>query len=284
MVEKNIYQLNYLIMSKINDAIKKTSLELGDRCLIKDSYYSLGLKEETKNFIRFLRASLYPEVFAKRCDSNIRAQLIEEYLNSAYDALSKILPVSDSELDLDELATKLFIELPKIKEILEDDILAAYDGDPAAKSIKEIVLSYPGFEAISIYRLAHFFYLNKAYVLSRMMSEMAHSFTGIDIHPGANIGKRFFIDHGTGTVIGETCNIGNNVKIYQGVTLGALSFPKDEDGNIIKGTKRHPDVGDNVVIYANATILGGDTKIGDGTIIPGNTWLTHSVNKEDLSK
>jgi serine O-acetyltransferase len=170
-------------------------------------------------------------------------------------------------------------QIPKIREYIETDIQAAYDGDPAAFSKVEIVLSYPAFEAISIYRPAHELYDLGLPLLPRIMTEFAHKKTGIDIHPGATIGKSFFIDHGTGVVIGETCVVGENVKLYQGVTLGAKSFEKDENGNPVKGIKRHPNIGNNVVIYAGATILGGDTYIGDNCVIGGNVWLTHSVDE-----
>lgn len=167
--------------------------------------------------------------------------------------------------------------LPEIQITLQRDIVAAYEGDPAAKSTMEVVMSYPGMYAIIVHRLAHVLYQKDVPLIPRIMSEFAHSSTGIDIHPGARIGPGFFIDHGTGVVIGETCVIGENVKIYQGVTLGALSFEKDEFGRPVKGTKRHPDVGDNVVIYAGATILGGETRIGSDSEIGGNVWLTNSV-------
>ena len=167
--------------------------------------------------------------------------------------------------------------LPGMHQTLQADIQAAYEGDPAATSFMEIVLSYPGLQAIAIHRLAHLLYEKNVPLIPRIMSELAHSRTGIDIHPGAQIGPAFFIDHGTGVVIGETSVIGQNVKIYQGVTLGALSFPKDEHGHPIKGIKRHPEVRDNVTIYAGATILGGETVVGEGSIIGGNVWLTHSV-------
>jgi len=167
--------------------------------------------------------------------------------------------------------------LPGIKRILQQDINAAYEGDPAAHSIMEVVMSYPGLQAIAVHRIAHVLYASGVPLIPRIMSEHAHSQTGIDIHPGATIGPGFFIDHGTGVVIGETSVIGNNVKLYQGVTLGALSFPKDKDGNPIKNIKRHPQVEDNVTIYAGATILGGNTVIGAGSEIGGNVWLTHSV-------
>lgn len=155
---------------------------------------------------------------------------------------------------------------------LEDDLKAVFEFDPAAKSRAEVLIAYPGFFAITVYRLAHELWKNKVPLLPRMMSEYVHSKAGIDIHPGAEIGERFFIDHGTGVVIGETSVIGNDVKIYQGVTLGALSVSKAE-----ASVKRHPTIGNNVTIYANATILGGGTVIGDGSIIGGNVWVTHSI-------
>ena len=174
-------------------------------------------------------------------------------------------------------AEELIKALPNIKALLVKDIEALYAGDPAAICKEEVLLSYPGFYAIAIYRIAHNLYEEKIPLIPRIMTEYAHEKTGIDIHAGAKIGEYFFIDHGTGIVIGETTTIGNNVKIYQGVTLGAKSFELDENGNPVKGTKRHPDIGNNVVIYANATILGGNTRIGDGCVIGGNVWLIHSV-------
>ncbi|GHV92308.1 serine acetyltransferase [Spirochaetia bacterium] len=165
-----------------------------------------------------------------------------------------------------------FEELPQIRSALSFDMKAAFKGDPAAKSYEEVIVSYPGFEAITVHRLAHFFWTREVPLIPRMMSELIHGRTGIDIHPGATIGESFFIDHGTGVVIGETTVIGKNVKLYQGVTLGALSVVKEE-GN----RKRHPTLEDDVTIYANATILGGDTVIGRGSTIGGNVWLTVSV-------
>lgn len=176
-----------------------------------------------------------------------------------------------------EETERFFEKLPHIREMLDEDVQAAFDGDPAAKSIEEVILSYPCVIAISIYRMAHELFVQGIPLIPRMMTEYAHSITGIDIHPGAKIGRSFFIDHGTGVVIGETCEIGDNVKIYQSVTLGALSFPKDERGRIIRGRKRHPTIEDNVTIYAGATILGGETVIGSGSVIGGNVWLTHSI-------
>ena len=168
-------------------------------------------------------------------------------------------------------------EFPRVHELMQLDILAAYEGDPAAKSTREVVLSYPCIQAIATHRIAHTLYQAEVPLIGRIMSEWAHSQTGIDIHPGATIGSGFFIDHGTGVVIGETCEIGERVKLYQGVTLGALSFEKDDEGNLVKGIKRHPNVGDHVTIYAGATILGGETTIGEGSVIGGNVWLIHSV-------
>lgn len=170
----------------------------------------------------------------------------------------------------------LLSQLPKIRQLLKGDVGAAFDGDPAAKSYEEIVISYPCIIAIATYRIAHELYLKEVPLIPRIMTECAHRKTGIDIHPGAKIGKNFFIDHGTGVVVGETTIIGDNVKIYQGATLGALSFPKDERGRIIKGGKRHPTIEDNVTIYAEATILG-DVVIGEGAVIGGNIWIKESV-------
>jgi serine O-acetyltransferase len=184
-------------------------------------------------------------------------------------------------IDFESMAQQKTIEflkrLPELRYILEEDVLAAFVGDPAAKSYPEIIFCYPGLEAITVYRLAHELLLLDVPLIPRMMTEHAHSKTGIDIHPGARIGSSFFIDHGTGVVIGETCDIGKHVKLYQGVTLGALSFPRDDSGNIIRGMKRHPTLEDEVVIYANATILGGDTVIGHHAVIGSNVWLTQSV-------
>jgi len=170
----------------------------------------------------------------------------------------------------------LLEQLPAIREVLKADVQAAMDGDPAAKSLDEVVIAYPGFKAVAVNRIAHVLYQANVPLIPRVMSEYAHAVTGIDIHPGATIGRSFFTDHGTGVVIGETAIIGNNVKLYQGVTLGALSFPKDARGRLIKGIKRHPNIEDNVTIYAGATILG-DITIGHDSIIGGNVWLTEAV-------
>ena len=172
----------------------------------------------------------------------------------------------------EDISTRFINQIPTIRRILKTDIQATFDGDPAAKSEQEIILSYPGFQAISVFRTAHFFYQENVPLIPRIMTEIAHSETGIDINPGASIGERFCIDHGTGIVIGETSHIGNNVKLYQGVTLGALSVQKSS-----AQTKRHPTIEDNVTVYAHATILGGDTVIGEGSTIGGNIWLIQSI-------
>ena len=206
-------------------------------------------------------------------------------LHGIYEALTEQITAAyafcstceDTAPDAQKLAGEIISLIPDIKEKLIKDVQAIYEGDPAARAPEEIILSYPGFYAISIYRIAHEFYIRNIPYIARLMTEFAHEKTGIDIHAGATIGEYFFIDHGTGIVIGETTTIGNHVRIYQGVTLGAKSFELDENGNPIKGIKRHPDIGNNCIIYANATILGGNTKIGDGCVIGGNVWLTRSV-------
>lgn len=171
---------------------------------------------------------------------------------------------------------ELLGQLPRIRQQLKGDVQAAFEGDPAAQSCEEILISYPCIVAIATYRIAHELHVREVPLIPRIMSESAHAQTGIDIHPGAKIGSNFFIDHGTGVVIGETTVIGNNVKIYQGTTLGALSFPRDKRGRIIKGGKRHPTIEDDVTIYAEATILG-DITIGKGAVVGGNIWINESV-------
>ena len=180
------------------------------------------------------------------------------------------------------ITERFFAGIPAVRALLKTDVEAAYAGDPAARSLEEIVLAYPGLEAVAIQRVAHLLCKEDVPLLPRMMTEWAHSRTGIDIHPGASIGSHFFIDHGTGVVIGETCIIGDRVKLYHGVTLGARSFQKDEQGEIIKGIKRHPQVEDDVVIYPNGIILGGDTVIGARSTIGANVFLMKSVPPDTL--
>lgn len=174
-------------------------------------------------------------------------------------------------------ALEFLKRIPKIRKVLSGDVKAAYYGDPAAKGLDEIIFAYPGVKAVTIFRIAHELWLQQIPILPRIMTEYAHTVTGVDIHPGADIGNYFFIDHGTGVVIGETTVIGDNVQIYQGVTLGALRLPKNADGELDRDVKRHPTIGNNVTIYSGTTILGGETVIGEGSIIGGNIWLTHSV-------
>lgn len=214
-------------------------------------------------------AAIHPCVYGE-----LASRGAEEAIASA---LAREIALLAPERDADAAAAEFVSRLPAIRRTVATDVDAAYDGDPAATSRMEIVMSYPGIYATTVHRMAHELYSMRIPVVPRVMSELAHSKTGIDIHPGATVGERFFIDHGTGVVIGETATIGRNVRIYQGVTLGGLSFEKDATGALVKGLKRHPDIGDNVVIYANATILGGDTKIGHDSEIGGNVWIKDSV-------
>ena len=233
-----------------------------------------GLKDQVIILTRRLRSILFPEIF-EECPCT--ATTVIESSLEAEKILNEIIPWVMPQANSKELTKTILEGLESVREILETDIQAAYDGDPAAKDKTEIMLAYPGFEAVSIFRIAHLIYQLKIPYIPRIMTELAHSHTGIDIHPGATIGSYFFIDHGTGVVIGETTVIGDHVKLYQGVTLGAKSFPIGPDGNPVKGIDRHPKIGNNVVIYSGATILGGDTIIGDNSTIGGNVWLTHSV-------
>ena len=219
------------------------------------------LADVTRSRIKSLQTRLKPEI----CKS-----LGEFPANDAIDCKA------------DEIFALFVEELPHLREMLWMDIDAAFEGDPAAKSHQEIILSYPALEAIAIQRMAHLLYNNKLPLIPRVMTEWAHSRTGIDIHPGAKIGSHFFIDHGTGVVIGESCEIGARVKLYHGVTLGARSFQKDEDGKIKKGGKRHPTVEDDVTIYPNSTVLGGKTVIGARSTIGGNVFLMQSVPPDSL--
>ena len=193
-----------------------------------------------------------------------------------YDCKAKELE-ADHEAEAQVIAIQLLERIPDLRKVLADDVQAAFDGDPAAKNLEEILFCYPGVSAVTVFRIAHELFVLGAPLIPRMMTEYAHGKTGIDIHPGATVGRRFFIDHGTGVVIGETTEIGDGVKIYQGVTLGALSFPRDENGQILRNIKRHPTIEDEVVIYANATILGGKTVIGHNSVVGSSAWITRSI-------
>ncbi len=230
-----------------------------------------GLSRDIEAATDLLIESLFPG-YASR--STTRVSALAEAVGLMEICLKQVLA---PERDPRCILSSLLESLPEVRRQLQTDLEAAYRGDPAAISIDEVILCYPAFLAISAYRLAHILYMEKVPLLPRLMTEYAHRLTGIDIHPGATIGDSFFIDHGTGVVIGETTTIGENVKLYQHVTLGAKSFEVAEDGTLVKGIKRHPDIGDRVVVYSGATILGGSTQIGNDCVIGGSVWLTHSV-------
>ena len=241
------------------------------------------------------RAILFPGYYG---NSSVNADTLPFHIGVSIERLYRLLKEqvlaglcfldTDSGIPTDslkehakEVATELIRRLPAIREILSTDVIAAYNGDPAACNTGEVIACYPIIKALANYRIAHELFLLGVPLIPRMLTEMAHSETGIDIHPQASIGKYFTIDHGTGVVIGATCIIGDNVKIYQGVTLGAKSFPLDCNGNPIKGIPRHPIIGNDVIIYANATILGR-VKIGDGCIIGANMWVTEDVKPNNV--
>ena len=245
---------------------------------------------ELDRLMEMLRGALFPGFFSP---SGLHRNALRHQLAGSLDAIFRLLSEQiqlgicftcgdDTEMcaRCEEVAADMsndFIrKLPEIRDLLDGDVLAAYEGDPAAKSKAETIFCYPSIHIMTNHRIAHQLHRLQVPVIPRIVSEMAHSRTGIDIHPGASIGEEFFIDHGTGVVIGETCIIGKRCTLYQGVTLGALSFPKDEEGNPIKGLDRHPILEDNVTVYSGTTILGRVT-IGKGTIIGGNVWITSDV-------
>ncbi|MHC4388193.1 MAG: serine O-acetyltransferase EpsC [Planctomycetota bacterium] len=251
---------------------------------------NLPVRERILEVLDLLTELLFPGYTGKRTvtESNINYVVIDilchvytelsEQIERAYRHRCRMekCDTGDCRALAEDATQHVLAQLPKIRGLLKGDVGAAFDGDPAAQSYEEIVLSYPCIIAIATYRIAHELYVKQVPLIPRIITECAHTKTGIDIHPGARIGKSFFIDHGTGVVIGETTIIGDNVKIYQGTTLGALSFPKDERGKIIRGGKRHPTIEDNVTIYAEATILG-DVVIGKNAVIGGNVWVKESV-------
>ncbi len=277
---------------KILDTIKK----LADNESFKDICH-----QQTQNFpmpsvdvlgeiVHLTRAILFPGYFGD-ADVNSRTMLYHIGVNIdrlqvllkmqikaglCFDNPMKATSCSDLEQTVNDIANGFIVQLPEIRNKLRTDVLAAYNGDPAAKSFGEVILCYPSIRAISNYRIANALLNLGVPLIPRIITEMAHSETGIDIHPGATIGEFFTIDHGTGVVIGETAVIGSNVKMYQGVTLGAKSFPLDENGNPIKGIKRHPHIGNHVIIYSNSTILG-NISVGDGAVIGGNIWVDTDV-------
>jgi serine O-acetyltransferase len=259
-------------------------------CYTHIDYEPIPSKAHVVEIIDKLREVLFPGYFSReKIDpANLRyslgqsAALLFDLLGEQicrsirHDCFRYDQPCSDCEERGHRLALQLLEAIPSIRKVLATDVRAVYDGDPAAKSYDEIIFSYPGIYAVAVYRLAHKLLELGVPLLPRIMTEHAHSVSWIDIHPGAEIGESFAIDHGTGVVIGETTNVGKNVRIYQGVTLGALSLPKDA-GDQFRGKKRHPTIEDDVIIYSGATILGGDTVIGARSVIGGNVWLTQSV-------
>ena len=279
------------------DRLRKTIAAMVQTCQEEHTVDHVGAalipsKQEIIGILGILQDLLFPGFFGKQ---ELTTQTLEYHLGSEmiqlYEALSAQISRSIRHecRRADNICLKcvergreeaiVFVEkLPQLRRTLSRDVVAHYDGDPAAKSLDEIVFSYHGLYAIFVYRVAHELFLRQIPLMPRIMTEHAHSLTGIDINPGATIGSDFFIDHGTGVVIGETTTIGDRVRIYQGVTLGALSVPREsEGGNVLRGKKRHPTIENDVTIYAQATILGGDTVIGERCVIGGNVWLTSSV-------
>jgi serine O-acetyltransferase len=259
--------------------------------LRRSGEYVLPRPEATGEIIALLRQVLFPgyvgredppeEDIERHLEERLaRAQalLAEEIARSFRHTCKQLQKLCDQCRGKGESQAALLMrKLPDIRRRLEEDVQAAFEGDPAARNYDEVMLCYPALFAITVHRIAHELHVQHVPFLPRLMSELAHASTGIDIHPGAKIGRHFFIDHGTGVVIGETTVIGDHVKLYQGVTLGALSFPRDACGALIRDAKRHPTLEDHVTIYAGATVLGGDTVVGRGSVIGGNVWLTHSV-------
>jgi serine O-acetyltransferase len=249
--------------------------------------------ESLNQLMELLKAVLFPGFYGQ---SEVQGENISYYVGANLDNVLRILSeqikrgfcfscekelmlCNDCEIKAKDVSMKFLSRLPHIKYMLSTDVVAAFNGDPAAQNFGEAIFCYPSISALTYYRIAHELLLLEVPLIPRIITEMSHSLTGIDIHPGATIGEYFFIDHGTGVVIGETTIIGNNVRLYQGVTLGAKSFPLDENGKPIKGIPRHPIVEDNVIIYSNSTILGRIT-IGKGAVIGGNQWITHDVPSE----
>ncbi len=275
-------------VNKNTERIAQQLIEYNSGFYMSHHVNIFGLKKRVTDLIKELKKILFPALF--ETNSRMRMGDLQKKITATSRALNEILlsvfsmdcvknkeNCAECKKRAAEITSSFMESLPEMRQILDTDIEAAYNGDPAARSKTEILFGYPCMEAISIYRLAHRLFTLDVPMIPRIMTEYAHQITGIDIHPGAQIGRYFFIDHGTGVVIGETCTIGDNVKIYQGVTLGAKSFQLDENGNPVKGIKRHPDIEDHVVIYAGATILGGDTVIGRHAVIGGNVWITTSV-------
>ncbi|MBN2160103.1 MAG: serine acetyltransferase [Spirochaetes bacterium] len=279
----------------INDTVDQLCRRDSYREVYHRAYHDFLMPsvEALGEFVDLMKSILFPGYFV---NSDVKPETMKYYIGSTIDRVYRLLAeqirrgfcfsceetaaedhvCEDCEKKSKKIAQQFILTLPRLRRLLMLDALAAFEGDPAAKGVGETIFCYPSLAALANHRIAHELYCLEVPLIPRIISEMAHSDTGIDIHPGAKIGESFFIDHGTGTVIGETAVIGKNVRIYQGVTLGAKSFPLDESGNPIKGIPRHPIVEDGVIIYSGATILGRVT-IGKGSEIGGNVWLTHDI-------
>ena len=276
-----------------SDAIKKALLESYERDggINHLDGVNLPSQDTVSDLARDFMHVLFPGYFENTslAKQDVPAWLdhllakIEQRLTAETEKSLRFAKDPDPAVNARRIANELLARLPEIRRIVQTDVTAAYEGDPAARSVEEIIVAYPCVLAISLQRLAHVLYQLKVPLLPRMLTEYGHERTGVDIHPGSRIGTHFFIDHCVGVVIGETATIGDHVKLYQGVTLGAKSFDVDQAGNPIKGVKRHPDIGDHVTIYAHATILGGDTRIGSYTVIGGNVWLLDSVPANSIA-
>ncbi len=298
MIKKFIVKNN--IEKRLNDAVNNILESVNSESMLYHiNKYPIPSKKDIIKILNDLIDIIFPGCFTEKelNGVNIKYFLIDR-ANDVFEKLSIEIAksfrhnhdIKNHQCDICDdcvekgIETAMFLldSIPELRRKIVLDVKAAFKGDPAAKSYNEIIFSYPGLIAITIHRIAHILYNKEIPLIPRIMSEYSHSLTGIDIHPGARIGENFFIDHGTGVVIGETTEIGDNVKIYQGVTLGGKSFPKDEKGNIIKGRKRHPTIEENVTIYSGATILGGDTVIGKNSVIGGNVWIVNSIDPNSL--
>jgi len=265
--------------------------------LLHGSEEPLPSKREVIAIVRGLQEVIYPGYFGEQV---LYREFLHAHLGDQLYALSKRLegevhkalgancrcaggtPVPRPAVEARDVVAAFFESLPEVMGVIAADVVAAYEGDPAATCTEEVILAYPGVKAIFTHRIAHLLHTLGVPLIPRIMAEFAHNETGVDIHPGATIGRDFFIDHGTGVVIGETTVIGDRVKLYQGVTLGALSIPRGRRLELLRGEKRHPTLEDEVIVYAGATILGGDTVIGRGSVVGGNVWLTGSVPPNSL--
>ena len=293
--KQDVCKIDIHTVSDLRSQLPRIAVKIIDNCDDRECYTHVDYepipsRQQVVEIIDMFKEVLFPGYFSReKLDPITIRYSMGKTVSTLFDALSEQICLgirhdcfryeqacSDCEERGHRLAMKLLEEIPSIRKTLATDVRAAYDGDPAAKSYDEIIFSYPGIYAIAVYRVAHKLFEFGVPLLPRIMTEYAHSVTGIDIHPGADIGESFCIDHGTGIVIGETTQIGKSVRIYQGVTVGALSLPKNA-GDKFRGKKRHPTIEDEVIIYSGATILGGDTVIGARSVIGGNVWITESV-------